>query len=196
MKVFFRASQRGKKLFGENYITINNAIKELGYVTLDDEVINQNYEDYSKLVKKEGASYYTKQFNDSIAKMKKADICVFEGSEQSFSVGYMVHKALELNKPTVVLYVEERPVHFLMDLHEEKLFVKSYTLDNVKDVLVKTLKVARVAIDKRFNFFISPTLLNFLNEVAKEEGVTKSTFIRNLISDHRRKSLADPDFFG
>jgi predicted DNA-binding protein len=61
-------------------------------------------------------------------------------------------------------------------------------LENTLDQVIRdAVEKAQSLADKRFNFFISPSLLSYLNKASKEEGVTKSTFIRNLINDYKRK---------
>jgi predicted DNA binding CopG/RHH family protein len=47
---------------------------------------------------------------------------------------------------------------------------------------------AREKRDKRFNFFISPKLLEFLEKTSNGDGITKSKYIRNLIVEHMRQN--------
>jgi predicted DNA binding CopG/RHH family protein len=59
---------------------------------------------------------------------------------------------------------------------------------HIKKTLRELLENAREKRDKRFNFFISPKLLEFLENTSNTEGVTKSKYIRNLIVEHMREN--------
>ena len=189
MKIFFVASQRGKEKYDQNYTTIYNAIKELGHTNLDDRMFKSTVKGFYDKMKKEGSAAYHKLFSENIDYIRKADICIFECSWQSFSIGYMVQKAVEMNKPTIVLYDEstEHPPYFIFGSDDDKLISKSYNLNSVKKVLAESIHKASTLADKRFNFFISPSLLTYLNQESRKDGVTKSTFIRNLILEYKKK---------
>jgi predicted DNA binding CopG/RHH family protein len=76
----------------------------------------------------------------------------------------------------------------LTGIEDEKLIIRSYTEKNLKKILKEAIDLARQRSDKRFNFFISQKLLNYLESISKKEGINKSTFIRNLILEHMRGS--------
>ena len=190
MKIFFVASQRGKEKYEKNYKAIFDTIEALGHRNLDDRMFKSTVEGFYSKMKKDGQDAYQKLFNENVQFIKQADINIFECSWQSFSIGYMVQKSVELNKPTIVLY-DETTAHtpyFILGANEEKLIVKTYTLDNLKNTLTDAIDRASTLADKRFNFFISPSQLNYLNEQSRKQGITKSTFIRNLILEYRKKN--------
>jgi hypothetical protein len=188
MKVIFTASLRGKKYFEDQYKQLFQAINELGYENIADDLMkpstNKVYMDLLEGGREANIALYKKKIED----IQKADICVFECSAHSLSVGFVVQKSLELSKPTVVLYYKNNDPEFLEGVDDEKLIIRSYDDTNYKEVIKEALTEAENQRDKRFNFFISPYLLNFLNRAAKDQGVTKSTFIRNLILEHKRRS--------
>lgn len=190
MKIFFTASQRGKEKYDDNFKAIVDCITALGHQNLDDRMLNSTVAGFYGKMKTDGQAAYQKLFNENVQFIKKADINIFECSWQSFSVGYMVQKSVELNKPTIVLYVDNspHPPYFILGANDEKLILKSYNLENLKTVLKDAIEKASTLADKRFNFFISPSLLTYLNENSRKQGITKSTFIRNLILEYRRKN--------
>ena len=189
MKVFFTASQKGKEQFDEYYHLIFNQINSMGHKNIDDRVINSTAEEFYDRLKKEGVKAYNALFKENIRLLQEADINIFECSFQSFSIGYMVQKSIELNKPTVALYLPNNTLYFLAGSDDDLLIIKSYTKDTLKKVLQEIFDEARNITDKRFNFFISPSLLTYLNDVSKNQGITKSTFIRNLLLENKRKSI-------
>ncbi len=188
MKVFFTASMRGQKEFREYYEKIYHTIEELGYTQLDDEVITSRRTAFYDKLEKEGRNAYIQLYKRSMQALHEADICIFECSVHSLSIGFVIQKSLDFNKPTIVLYYKNNLPHFLMGAQEEKLIVRSYTEHTIKKVLKETLKDARERKDKRFNFFITPKLLHYLEKISKEQGVTKSKFIRSLIFEYMKKN--------
>ncbi len=194
MKVLIAASARGKSKFEEYYRRIYNHVEKLGNKNLDDFIIRAEPEKFYASIRKgnEGRKKFEEAFTDALTKIRYADVNIFECTEQSFSIGYLVQKSIETNKPTIVFYLEDEenypPSYFLLKSNDEKLIVKSYNKDNLEKVIEESLKKATAVADKRFNFFLSPFQLSFLNEAAREQGITKSTFIRNLILEHRRKN--------
>lgn len=189
MKVFFTASQRGKEKYDDNFKAIFDYISELGYQNLDERMFKSTVEGFYGKMKQEGQDAYQKLFNENIRFIKEADISIFECSYQSFSIGYMVQKSVELNKPTIALYEENtaHPPYFLLGANDEKLIIRPYNTHNLKKILAEAMRQAGTLSDKRFNFFITPALLTYLNQVSRDQGITKSTFIRNLILEYKRR---------
>lgn len=188
MKVFFTASQRGKKSFEEYYQQIYQIVEKLGYKHLDDTLIKLSMTAFYTHLKKGGKRAHIDFYRKNIKCLKEADINIFESSLPSLSVGYMIEKSLEMHKPTAILYFENNAPYFLTDTGEEKLIVRNYTEKNLPQVVKEALDLARLREDKRFNFFISPYLLSYLDKVSKEQGITKSNFIRKLLLEHMKKA--------
>jgi len=187
MKVFFTASQKGKDKYESYYIQIFNLLKKKGFTHVDSEIISQNSAEFYKNLEEKGSKGNVELYEKNINNIKTADINVFECSFNSLSVGFMVEKSLELNKPTIVLFVSKQKPFFLEGIQDEKLITGSYDLDTLDSVLSEVMDKAANLRDKRFNFFISPSLLEYLELASKQEGITKSTFIRNLLINHKRK---------
>lgn len=189
MKVFFTASQRGKKDFGAYYKSIASQIQSLGYGLLEDDLLTMNSDEFYKAIASQEAES-SKFYKQEIKNLQDAEINVFECSFHSLSIGFIIEKSLELSKPTVILYHEKNKPHFLMSIDEEKLIVKSYNEKNLPKIVQECLAEAKQQRDKRFNFFISPRLLAYLEKASSDSGVTKSRFIRDLILDHKKKHTA------
>lgn len=120
--------------------------------------------------------------------LQKADICVFETSINNLIIGFLIAKSLELNKPTIILCSKNDS--FFKKLKNEKLVFQRY--DNQKNVEKKinqAFKKAQKLRDRRFNFFISPDLLNYLEQESRKLGITKSMLIRQLIIKHKKNFI-------
>lgn len=196
MKVFLNASPRGDKEYGSYYKKIHEELKRLGYKHMNDDAVTVTSEDFSKDMEEGGREAQVDLYERNIKGIKQADICVFETSVHSLTVGFLVNKALESGKPTIVLFYRDNIPYFISGIDDDKLIVKEYNEKNVKKIVKEAIDIARERRDKRFNFFISPKLLDYLERASTNEGVTKSKFIRNLIMNHMRdkKEYGDVSF--
>lgn len=189
MKIFFTASQRGKKQFGKSYKRIINFITSSGYSTLQDDILSdEDPENLYKALESGDHKVQTEFYNKKIDAIQKSDLCVFEASTHSLSIGFVIQKALEFNKPTIVLYIENHKPLFFSGVDNEKLILQEYDEKNLEKQLDSAIQDALHLREKRFNFFISPGLLSYLEHTSKKEGITKSTFIRNLLIAHKKKN--------
>ncbi|MCX6730596.1 MAG: hypothetical protein NTZ55_02005 [Candidatus Roizmanbacteria bacterium] len=187
MKIFFTASQRGKKQFGNTYKKIQSVIAKSGYTVLEDDIFSEEPEDLYRALESGDHKKQTEFYNKKIETLQKADLCIFEASTHSLSIGFVIQKALEFNKPTIVLYLTDYKPLFFSGVDNDKLILQEYDEKNFEKQLGSAIQDALHLREKRFNFFISPGLLSYLEHTSKKEGVTKSTFIRNLLLAHRKK---------
>jgi len=193
MKVFFVGTNRSEDKLLKNYELLYNEIKNLGYSHLSDFTLTAT-KDFQEQMK-EGRDKHIAFYNEMIKDIQAADICIFEASSPSLAVGFLIQRSLDYSKPTIVLYYKDNLVYFLSGTEDEKLIKASYTEDNYKKVIRDALVNAREKRDKRFNFFLSPKLLNYIEEASKERGITKSKLLRDMIVNHMRenKEIADEE---
>ncbi|MBI3620252.1 hypothetical protein HY214_03875 [Candidatus Roizmanbacteria bacterium] len=186
MKAFFNAPFRGKKIHGTYYETIFRAIEKLGYNHLDRSIVEDNLETHYKKITEGGGESYKQFYDTTLGYLKTADVNIFECSFPSLGLGFQIEKSLEFNKPTIIIYLQNYTPFFLAGVKDEKLIFAKTTGKDVEKVLKKAFEEAKKRADKRFNFFISPYLLSYLNKVTKNQNITKSMFIRGLILEHMR----------
>lgn len=184
MKVFLISTPRAKGKFRENYRLLYDEIGKMGYTHVTDFIHTTSDDFYDKM--EHGREEHKKFYTNMIKGIQSADICVFETSVPSLGVGFLIQSALDYSKPTIVLYYQDNTAYFLSGIDDEKLIVKSYDDKNYKKILKNALEQAREKRDKRFNFFLSPKLLNYLETVSTEQGVTKSKILRDLIVENMR----------
>ncbi|HPT66203.1 MAG TPA: hypothetical protein PK257_02745 [Candidatus Woesebacteria bacterium] len=185
MKIYFIASSR---LVGANpklYTKIYNYLSK-GYKMVSDKVIKwvkMGIKDVSNSPIK-----FTKEnYIQSLEAVKKADVVVMEVTGHSMSMGYLISKALEMNKPVVALHKKEYIPVFIKGIGDQKLIISEYGENDVEEVIEKALKKANSLIDVRFNFFVSPKILNYLDWVASKKMLPRSVFLRNLIDREMKK---------
>ncbi len=179
MKVYFSASLRGKRLFGDNYQQIFNTIEKLGYKNVYDFVVSTDPDDFYPQEPKKQAEIYEQM----VSRIKKADVCVFEVSFHSLGLGYSVNLALEFDKPVILLHVEDRKPFLFEGTQESKLQIVKYNQETLERKLKKALKEAKDQTNIRFTFFVTPKISRFLDWVAKEKKMPRAVYLRRLIKD-------------
>lgn len=185
MKIYFIASSRlvgvNPKLYTKMY-----AFLSADYKMVSDKImkwIKVGVKDLSGVplkVKKEN-------YIQSVEAVKKADIVVMEVSGHSMSMGYLISKALEMNKPVIALHKKEQMPIFIKGIDDQKLIISEYTEENVEEITKQALKKANSLIDVRFNFFVSSKILNYLDWVSQKKMLPRSVFLRDLIEKEMKK---------
>lgn len=177
MKVYFGTSPRTKERYSDDVLKIYSLIEKLGYKHTSDFVAKVNPEEFYKLPQ----DHYSQNYKDTLQSIKEADICVFEASLHSLSVGYLVNYSLDLGKPVVVLSQTENPEFLFVGIKTEGLFFVRYNKDDCAIKLEDVLEEAKGKMDIRFNFFITPRLLAYLDWLSGKKRVPRSVYLRNLI---------------
>lgn len=126
-------------------------------------------------------------YKQAVKDIKKAELVVMEVSGHSMSAGYLICQALDMNKPVVALYKGEHKPVFIGGIVNSRLFLVEYNDKNVEEVIKLTFKKVLKLIDVRFNFFVSPKILTYLDWITKKRKVPKSVFLRNLIEKEIKK---------
>lgn len=111
-----------------------------------------------------------------------------EASIHSLSMGYILEKALSLNKQVILLHQPGKEPFFFTGLASENLQIIDYTLSNIPAVLSEAFSYATDQQDIRFNLLISPTIANYLSDISRNENVSKAGFVRQLIKQHMKQN--------
>ncbi len=185
MKIYFTASARGIQKYKEQYEKISNVIEELGHEHLDTTVLNINRQSLYKDENIQREDLY----KQSLQNIKKADVVVLEITMHSLSMGYVMHSALELGKPVIALFLSSNDPYYASGISDTKLQLIEYSQkDDLKKILSSAIKFASDQQDVRFNFFIPPRIVNYLDWVAKERKIPRSVYLRELIEQDMEKN--------
>jgi len=184
MRIYFTAPAKGKKLHGDNYKKIYDAIEELGHKNLDDLILTIDPKKFYSSNREEQADLYKK----TVKHIKTADIVILEVSTSSLSMGFVIAKALDEGKPVIILYLEGVSPYFARGIQDERLQALSYTPERVKQILKGGIEEAKERMNVRFNFFISPKIASYLDWIAKNRKLPRAVFLRRLIGKHMKKN--------
>lgn len=185
MRIYFIASSRmvgaNPKLYGKMY----------SYLLAEGKMVSDRVMKWVKggVKNMSEAPLKVKKVNylESIDSVKKADIVVMEVSGHSMSMGYLISKALEMNKPVIALHKKEYSPNFIKGISDPKLIISEYAEEDVEEIMGKSLKKAAGLIDVRFNFFVNSKILNYLDWVSQKKMLPRSVFLRNLIEHEMKK---------
>jgi len=185
MKVFFYAYPNSPKLYFEFYRKIYKNLQEmeLDHTSKFIDLLETNAENDQSFLKKKGT--FLRGF---IKNIKTADIVVLEASVPSISSGYLMREALSQGKPIVILYHEGNEPFISLDLDDEKISVVEYNSNSLLKRLKESIVHAKKQMDVRFNFFIPPEIISYLNFISANRRISKSMYIRDLILADMKKN--------
>ncbi|OGJ37654.1 MAG: hypothetical protein A3A82_01950 [Candidatus Pacebacteria bacterium RIFCSPLOWO2_01_FULL_47_12] len=185
MKVFYTTSLRGVTDNRNLLEKIYALIEKLGHTNLDDVLFNiPDKEGFYSGSHKEKVGHFKRM----ISCIKKADVVLLEVSTHSLSMGFILHKALELGKPVIALHLPGNSPFFAQGIEDEKLQVLEYRKDTMENIIRLGLDYAAKVSDIRFNFFIPPSIAQFLDIISKVKKIPRSVYIRALIEEDMKKA--------
>lgn len=184
MKVYFSASKSNAGAYEVMYKRIVAVLEASGLTVLETE----------RLKSKTGAflgisdAAKVQLYKSMIQLMDKADMSVFEASFPStIHVGHEITLSLERGKPVVVLYREGREPILFKGMKNDRIIWVEYNDENLETKLESAVDEAKKNMDVRFNFFVSPKLLTYLDWVSQHRMIPRSVFLRNLIEREMKK---------
>lgn len=189
MKVFFNASLTGKKDYAENYLKIKEAIEKSGKKIVAAPVFRTDKTDTMSEIIKTGRDHFVNYYTDLQEWIRQADICVFEVSYPSTSIGHEIAMALHGSKPVIALKTAEAPENIILrSINDDRLQLIEYSPDNLGRTIKDAIEYAAENMDTRFNFFISPSIGNYLDWISKVKKVPRAVFLRQLIEEDMKNS--------
>lgn len=119
-----------------------------------------------------------------------ADAVVVEGSyPSSIHVGFEMGAIAMRSKPIIVLYYEGHDPVFIHDLHYRRLIKSDYTKENLHEVIDWCLGELEHTVNRRFTFYVSLEIDEYLTRVMQQDDMSRSEYIRGLIErDSKRRS--------
>jgi hypothetical protein len=179
MNVFFSASTEGLPRLKATYLAIISAIKQHGDDVLDTWIVKEIHG------KNRGPSP-----KDVLLKqnqlVQECDAMIIETSTRSFGVGYLLAQALDDHKPVLCLYPEHQDLSELSDgvkgATTSLITLKLYNKNDLTKIIADYLDGLNLNPLQKFNFVASREVLDYIEEGSKNEGKTKSEFLRDKIA--------------
>ena len=178
MKVHFIGDLSGSKA---DYKKITDVVIKHGNELVTDHSLIRTLKDL-EIETPEDAELYAKRMSQWL---KQSDVVIVETTIPLLGAGYEIAVALQLSKPVIVLYRPDgkNTPHVLKGLESEKLQVIGYTDKNLEEALILALDYATEQADTRFNFFVSPSIVNYLDWVSKKRRLPRAVYLRKLIEE-------------
>jgi len=183
MKIFFSTSPRSKRDYAQEIEEIYSYFDKAGVQLTDDIIRNVSEEEFYSWDSEERKKYYT----NTLKAIKKADVCIFEASYPSLGVGHLINQALIHGKQVAVLYTQGKKPFMLDSADIDKIALFEYDRGSLQKVLGSVLEHAKENNDVRFDFYISPEIGKYLNQVSREKRIPRSVFLRGLIAEQMRE---------
>lgn len=186
MKIYFSASRLYKEQYSRNYESIVSVLKSGDCKLIDNTNFSPSPSGFDMPDEER-----RKLYKAVVKNMDMCDLCVFEASYPStIHIGHEITLALEKSKPVIVLYTKAHEPILFRGITSDKLTWIEYNDDNLSSLLNKAIEKSKKEVDVRFNFFVSPKILNYLDWVAEKRMVPRSVFLRNLIEKEMKKDKA------
>jgi 2'-deoxynucleoside 5'-phosphate N-hydrolase len=185
MKIYFTGPiSRVSPEVRENYSLIIKKLQDLGHNVFADHITNKKPDDLKKQTEEESITVQR-----IMTKRKKyADLVIAEVSTPSFGVGQEITAALVNSKQVIALHLPGCEPHLLRDEGEDSLYIVEYTRDTLREVLEDYIDISKDQMDVRFNFFVSPRIVNYLDWIAKQKKMPRAVYLRRLIEKDMEKN--------
>lgn len=174
MKVYFTAPLEGKEQYKEEYSLIVDTLKNHGAHVRSIFDSSIGLTDQSSIDK-------NKAYEKINRLLKGADLVVAEISYPSVRVGYEISAALAAGKPVLALRLAGTRTNVLEGHPDEKFKMEEYEKKTLDPLLEKWLKTVNDLADIRFNFFIPPRLVSYLDWISKARRIPRAVYLRGLI---------------
>ena len=185
MTIFYTASFFGKKKYQKQYDLVGKAIEQFGVKVISTEKVDYKQaldEKMREKLKDEPKLLHYEAIRQGI---RMAEAVIIEVSNEDFQIGHEASLAIMEKKPVLCLSIHEDISKRVIN---DYLFGAKYSEGNIKKIIQDFLaKVRQMTLSKRFNMWLYPHQIEYLEKVAKRQGMNMSEYIRKLISLDKRE---------
>lgn len=184
MKILYSSSYLGKQKYKENYDLV---LKALHATKVD--VVTPEKNDYLDLLTQkeiERLQYPNRIHFEAVLKgIMVCDAVVFEMSDENFQMGHLATTAVENKKYILCVSIFE---DFTDKIPSRYFFGAKYDERTIGDIVANFVHQAgEDQFSERFNLFLSPGQVDYLERRSTEERMNKSEYIRSLIDEDKKK---------
>ena len=185
MRIFYTVSYYGKNQYQKYYDLVLDALEKTGAEVYSPE--KQNHLQLLPKRKQHALKNDPHRLHYEAIKygIQQTDVSVIEVSFQDIQIGYETALAVQHKKPLLCLSIHE---DFSQKILHPYFFGAKYSdvsIDNIIEEFIK--KIQKKRFSERFNFFLSPTQLNYLKTSSNKRALTTSEYLRELIEKDSEK---------
>lgn len=186
--VFLINSIRNKSFSNAAINTIVTTLQKKHINIIHQHVTNFNQENIDNLSSESNIAFHKTILKD----IRLSDVVVSECSTESLSVGFLLSYAYENEKP-IIIFIKvgcSKPNIFRTLGENSKIYIVEYSnLEDLSELLVDYLELALDKTESRFNFYLPPSISNYLKWISKKHNKSKSAFVRDMLQEMMSKDF-------
>lgn len=192
MKVYFSCSTAELAKYGADYHAIRDYLVKNGHILTRDWL--DETEQYMNAGNKE--LNIKSIYKACVEAIREAELVVIEDTVSNFSTGHQITLALQMRKPTLVLWQGEKHHHFnqmfIHGIESDLLQVAEYTKENLNDILQTFINTYEDKPEKnRFHLILSGRERRYLDWAQFTGNKSRTKVIREALK-HTIEN--DPDY--
>ncbi|MBD3329012.1 hypothetical protein GF357_00790 [Candidatus Dojkabacteria bacterium] len=191
MKIYFTASTAKFNQFKSTYFKIRKILIDQGHVLTRDWLPHTE-----KLIetKKHKLRNIKNIYKACIKSIREADAVIIEDTVSNFSTGHQITKALQMKKPTLVLWQKTKNRQFnqmfIHGLESNLLEIVEYNTGNLEEtILIFLRKFRNIAKKNRFHLVLDNLERSYIDWAQHNYGKSRTQVIRDSI----RKALDEDE---
>jgi hypothetical protein len=162
---------------------VSKVLTRNGYKVVDDHITQVSQINISSMTERQSVDFH----EGVLKRVKTSDVVISECSSDSTSIGYLLAYAVAHEKPIIIFHKRGINVSNLFPalIHSNKIYLVAYTSEfDLSDLVKEYVSYALENLESRFNFYLTPETSRYLKIEAKKRKVTRSAFIRQLLTEH------------
>jgi hypothetical protein len=192
MKIYFSCSTAELAKYGSDYHAIRDRLVNSGHILTRDWLTET--EEYMHAGNKE--LDIKKIYKACVEAIRKAELVVIEDTVSNFSTGHQITLALQMRKPTLVLWQGEKHRHFnqmfIHGIDSDLLQVAEYTKESLTDILQTFINTYEDKPEKnRFHLILSGRERRYLDWAQFTNNKSRTKVIREALKGAIEN---DPDY--
>lgn len=183
MKILYTASYLGKQKYQTNYNLVLKTLHATG-----NEILVPEKDDYLYFLSQkelERLQYPKRIHYEAIKKaIPQCDAVVMELSDEDFQLGYLATIAVQSKKYTLCLSIFD---DFSDRITDRYFFGAKYDDRTIDDTITNFVhQASEDQFSERFNLFLSPAQVQYLEKNATVANMNKSEYLRSLIDQDQK----------
>jgi hypothetical protein len=184
MKIYFTCTTAEFDKYQDKYFAIRDYIVDQGH-TLTRDWLGDTQQRLNKNIRE--VKDMRKVYLDSMKAIRDAEVVIVEDTVSNFSTGHQITIALQMRKPTLVMWNGDKHRQFskmfIHGIQSDLLAISQYDMTNYAEVINKFLKKQKdVAVKNRFNLVINDYERNYLDWAQFYKGKSRTRIIKDLLN--------------